>query len=251
METQQTIYRSLKVLSVALVLQILIIPSLSIKLQAQTILETRDANLSVTFNPPGEDKPKQSSGGASRGGQCPRDDRQIKPYITALIPTSELGLTIEERPTLFVYVPETPARKAFFSLHDESEITHYQTFIDLSDRSGVIAISLPSDAPALLTGKEYKWSFVLMCDNLLRPDSPLVEGYIKKITPNSVLSQRLEEATSLERAKLYGEAGIWYETIATLAQLRISNPDDTKLITVWEELLNSVGLQAIAAKPLR
>lgn len=250
MKTQQKNPRSLTVLSVALSIQVLIFPSLSTKLQAQTTLKTGESNFRVTFNPPGEDKPKQSSGGASRGGQCPRDEGEIKPYITALIPTSDRGLTIQERPTLFVYVPATPARKAFFSLHDDSDTIHYQTFIDLSDRAGIVQINLPNEAPVIETGKEYKWSFVLMCDNLLRPDSPLVEGYIKRIAPNSVLSKHLEGATSIERAKLYGEAGIWYETLSTLAQLRTSNPEDTRLVSVWQELLNSVGLKEIATKPL-
>lgn len=224
-----------------------LLPGLSTPLQASEVRQR--SPLKVTFQPPGEDRPRETAGGASRGEQCPQDTN-VNPYITPLIPAGNTRLlTATARPTFFVYVPQTSAQKAFFSLQDEQHNNYYQSFLTLDRQSGIASISLPADAPALEVGKPYRWYFVLMCDNILKPDSPLVEGHIQRIEPALALISRLEEATPLERAALYGEAGIWYDTLATLAQLRRSNPNQLTLATNWEELLKSVGLEAIASQP--
>ncbi len=60
------------------------------------------------------------------------------------------------------------------------------------------------------------------------------------------LAEISEEMTKLEQAALYAEAGIWYETIATLAQLKQEQPNNSNLLSVWEEILTSVGLGELA-----
>jgi hypothetical protein len=85
-----------------------------------------------------------------------------------------------------------------------------------------------------------------MCDNKLRPDSPIIAGYIERVQPESELTAQLEGATPVEMAALYGKAGIWYETIATLAQLRKAEPQDRELMNAWNSILNSVGLEKVA-----
>jgi Domain of Unknown Function (DUF928) len=109
---------------------------------------------------------------------------------------------------------------------------------------------LPTDAPSLEKGKTYKWSFVLMCDNVLRPDSPLVEGQIERTQMNAEAIAQLEKATPLQRAAFYGEAGIWYETLTVLADARHLQPENADLELVWQDFLRSVELGAIASQPL-
>ena len=85
-----------------------------------------------------------------------------------------------------------------------------------------------------------------MCDNKLRPDSPIVEGYIERVQPEPELTAQLEGATPVEKAALYGKAGIWYETVATLAQLKEAEPQNQELINAWDSILNSVGLEKVS-----
>ena len=205
----------------------------------------------VTFKPPGDQAPTQSTGGASRdGGQCFSNATKTSASVTPLMPNTNHGLTLAERPTLFVHVPQTTAKEAFFSLQDEQSNEHYQTTLLLPDKPGVIGVKVPDDAPALQTGKNYKWSLVIVCDEELEPDSPGVSGWIRRVEPNPSLVNQTKLAASLESTSKLAEAGIWYDALSTLAQLRRSQPENQTLTKDWQELLKSVGLDAIATEPL-
>ena len=212
-------------------------------------LSSRSA-LQVTFDPPKDGQPDDSAGGASRGGGiCPQDAKVGSP-ITPLMPANRYGLTVADHPTFFVYVPQTSAQKALFVLKDKNEDYYYHKTLSLPSTAGIISFTLPTDAPAIEIGKRYQWSFVMICGEAIRPDSPGVKGQIQRIEPNQGLLSQLKNLSPLERAALYGNNGIWYDTLTSLAQLRREQPGDSTLRANWEELLRSVGLGAIATKPL-
>jgi hypothetical protein len=223
---------------------------------AETVAKT---NLQrVVFLPPKDARPKSSTGGASRDtGKCPSDSLASSPYLTAVIPNQDKGLTTQASPTLLVYLPDTSAGKAFFSISEvnsdhQHPDSHYQTFLPIQPESGVMQINLPEEAPELEVGKTYKWSFVIMCDNRLRPDSPMVEGMIERVSVNAELNQKLETATPLEQAMLYGQEGLWYDSVSILAKLQQTDPNNPDLTSIWADLLSSeaVGLSEIVSKPI-
>lgn len=206
----------------------------------------------IVFVPPKDAQPKYTTGGASRNqDKCP-SDLATNPYLTALVPQQNRVLTTKANPQLLVYLPATSAQKAFFSLREVNSDNHYQTFLPLQQTSGVIAFDLPDDAPALEVGKTYEWSFVIICDRLLKPDSPRVEGTISRVSLSSQVSQQLKKATLLEQAILYGETGVWYDSVANLAQVYAQNPEQKNLLDLWQSLLTSdaVGLDAIVEQPI-
>jgi len=153
---------------------------------------------------------------------------------------------MESHPTLLVYIPKTSATKALFSVRDADEDYDYQTIMPIGDRAGIVSLTLPNDAPALDINHEYKWSLILMCDNKLRPDSPVVQGDVMRVTADSYVTSKLAQADLLESAVIYGNAGIWYDTVSTLAKLKANNPKDSSINSSWSSLLNSVGLEQIA-----
>ena len=204
----------------------------------------------ITFDPPNESQPKATKGGASRGSQCVFDSQADSEPFAPLLPTTNIGLTTASHPTLLVHIPATSAESVFLTLQDENEDQVYQAILPIGNKSGIVSLDIPKDAPALETGKNYKWSFALMCDNKLRPDSPIVQGYVKRVELQSQLANQLQQATPVEMAALYGKAGIWYETIATLAQLRQNQPQNNDLKTAWNDILNSVGLEKVAKAEL-
>ncbi len=205
----------------------------------------------VTFNPPAEKRPKTSSGGASRSlGQCINQAENSALPLVPLLPAAAKGLTIASHPTVLAYLPKTSARQVFFSWSDEQNNSHYQTILPIGDREGIISLTLPEDAPPLEVGKNYQWALALMCDGRLQPDSPVIQGQIERVAIESTMSDRLKNANALETAAIYGEAGIWYETVATLAELQTTQPNDSSLTSNWQELLTSVGLEKIASTPL-
>lgn len=194
--------------------------------------------------------PGNREGGATRGGiRCSQGEKRLQ----ALIPESNIGLTTAEYPTFFVFVPQTNTQSAEFVLLDATtEDMVYKTRFALPPTAGIISFSLPSDSnlPPLEIGKKYHWFFSINCD-LEDPSADIfVEGWVQRILPEQVLVNQLKQATPRDRPSLYAEAGIWHETIANLARLRFSRPQDTSLVTDWKELLKSVGLSHLAEEPI-
>lgn len=224
----------------------------------------------VIFQPPTDEKADDSRGGASRPSaiKC-RGDRASDVALTALIPHSNQGLTVASHPTFFVYVPPTSAPQIYFSLKDENNLGIYQTMLPISGQEGVISISLPTDQPALEIGQTYSWSVGLVCQPT-QTDMPWVKGTVQRVeTEASIAASQPGANPTIYRAVLYARSGIWYDTLTTLFQLRqpdnltsdltdnlTSNSNGDRAIDRgllhqnWVNLLNSVGLEAIADRPL-
>ncbi|WP_347566120.1 DUF928 domain-containing protein [Scytonema sp. UIC 10036] len=206
----------------------------------------------VTFKPPRLPAPRQSTGGASRdGNNClMAENVGDTASITALLPSSRIGLTVKERPTILVYIPPTTAKTALFSVHDEQAKNHYQKTINLPAKPGVMAIKLPNSAPGIKPGKNYQWSLAMICSSELEPDSPLVSGWIQRVQYPGGLKNQSNSSPSLELASHLAKQGIWYDTIFELAKLRQAEPHNQTIQSSWQQLLNAVGLNAIANAPL-
>ena len=241
-----------KYLVSCLTLGMLLIPLNRVKAIAGETFSTPSTTtqFKVTFEPPAEDMPKSSMGGASRTiGQCVNQIESNLPF-SALLPASTQGLTARSHPMILAYLPETSAKNLFFSWRDEDNQDHYQAILPIQKEAGIISLSLSQNAPPLKVGKSYQWALGIMCDGRLQPDSPMVQGQVKRIELASDIQNRLDEDISLKNAALYGENGLWYDTVATLAQLKTAQPNDRELESNWNELLNSVGLTEIVEAPL-
>jgi hypothetical protein len=207
----------------------------------------------VTFKPPGTQAPQRSSGGASRDGNiCGFTTTKATNSVTVtpLIPTTNIGLTVAEHPTIFVYVPGTKAQQALFTLQDDGSKTYYQTTLNLPQKPGVMEVKLPSSVPALKTGKNYKWSLVMICTEELETDSPWVGGWIHRVEADRSLINQSNRPISLDLISKLAETGIWYDSLSMLAELRRSQPNNLSLKNAWEELLKSADLNVVANEPL-
>ena len=234
------------------------VPQLSVIAQPQS---AEGIQISMAFEPPaGEGMPSRTAGGGSRG-QCPNMAQGINPPLMALVPafatqpnskqTDIKGLTMAATPTFFFYIPPIPATKAAFSLKDQNNNDIYQTNMAISDQQGIVSIEIPKDTPPLKVGQTYRWSFGVICnaENTTEPKVVFVTGEIKRTEPDASLTAKLQQAKPLEQAKIYAENGIWFESLATLAKLRQTQPTDSNLTQEWKQLLESVGLEAIANQP--
>lgn len=231
----------------------IIIFALNTEVQAQpSSNEPSNTNkkVKVTFNPPKDLQPKNSAGGASRSTNCSSESSQFSSCLTPLIPPTNQGLTTLSHPTFLVHIANNSGHKGFLSIKDENNNDIYQTELPLEQQSTIARINLPADAPALEVGKTYKWSFATIDGNFLKPDTPFVEGYVKRVELQSSLQKQLTQATPLEKVALYGKEGIWYETVADLAELNLTESSDPNMGDRWKTLLNSVGLEEIASQTL-
>lgn len=170
--------------------------------------------------------------------------------LTALAPIDNVVTTVSANPSLFWYVPQTKARVAIFSVFDNQNKRIYRTFLPLRTKPGVMKLSLPSTV-SLINDNDYKWQLTLICNPARLQQDVRVEGEIKrtKLDPEQE-KQLAEREQPLDKAQVYANASVWQETIAILDQLRRERPNDPEIAQNWEELLESVGLKAIADQPL-
>ncbi|MFM7423395.1 MAG: DUF928 domain-containing protein [Elainella sp.] len=196
------------------------------------------------YTPPDQGLPGRREGGGTRGGCLVQ-----QPHLTALMPESNLGLTLAARPSFFWYVPQTAA-VAEFVLLDANNTELYKTQVPLAKQAGIMQFTLPETAPALQVNQSYRWFFSLVCEPLDRSADVFVSGWVKRVEYDPGTSQALVAATPAGQTGLYAEAGLWYDALATLADLRRTQPQNPTLINQWQALLQSVGLTQIAELPL-
>ncbi|MEG4853982.1 DUF928 domain-containing protein [Microcoleus sp. B5-D4] len=230
---------AMTVLAIALTL-----PSLLTPMQAvpAPILLSQNVN----FTPPDVTAPDNRQGGTHRGCKLPDGL-----FITPLIPESNIGLTLTESPTFFVYVSQPTAQVKFILLNaDESEVV-YETTLK-NDKAGIVGVSLSEkdQTKNIEVGKRYVWSFALACDPLERSGDYIVKGWMQRIEPPANLKNDLANPDPMAKVIAYAKNGIWYETIATLVEMRRLAPNDSRLTTEWTQLLQSQGLESIATQPL-
>ncbi len=190
---------------------------------------------------------------AGRG--CEFDLPQIP--LTALIPETNLGLTIAAYPTFFFYIPQTSAQELRFVLLDEEKGNQvYKTTFTPPTTPGIVSLSLPSNKnlPPLEVGKTYHWYFQINCSaQQLEQDigNVYVDGWVQRLEPSLTLTSQLEKASPRKRVELYRNNDLWYDALTTLAEQRRLKPNDFAIATEWENLLGSGGLnKEIARKPI-
>lgn len=202
----------------------------------------------------GNSAPRQASGGASRVGSYELNPSAVAASgpaaLIAVLPQSFYGTTLSERPTVMVYLPASNAKEAVFSLKDEAGNMQYQMTIPVAEKSGVISVKLPNDAPALAVGKSYQWFLALKLDGQLRPSTPYVDGWIERIQPSAELAAAMQQKDTLKQAEALGKNGVWYDCVATLAKLHADQPGNVTILKQWGELLSSVSLEQIVTAPV-
>jgi hypothetical protein len=170
--------------------------------------------------------------------------------VKAIIPVTNIGLTVKPHPSIFVYLPKTSAERGFFSIQDEESNYFYQTSITLPKQSGVVEVPLSSEIPALEIGKNYKWSLAMICHQYLEADSPFVTGWIRRVEPNNSIASISPSQVSLDTVTKLAANGVWYDTVANLINLRKLHPHNHQLQVSWQRLLKSANLNAIAQEPM-
>lgn len=212
----------------------------------------------VFFKPSGTGNPPPTRGAGSRNDRaCPQDlsgnssNSSVQPQaLTALIPGNPVGLTWAERPTVWVYLPETSARQMVLSVKAEGGQQHSQRFIPITGEAGIVGVQFDQNSPSLEVGKTYQWAVVLVCGDRPSPNDPFVTAWIQYVVPSQ---SPQNQQSAVERAVWYGKQGAWYDALTALAEMRRSQPTDPALAKIWVDFLSqpSVGLAAIANEPVR
>ena len=163
--------------------------------------------------------------------------------------TPPFGLTVRPDPVFWFQISQNMTEMYFeISEYDtegrgkDSELI-YETSLDLSGKDGIIRVPVPLDI-ALETGMTYQW-YIHVWVGRESIDSHQKSGWIERVEVSPELSNQLARAqTSLDRARVYAEAGIWHDAFDILTQERYW-VDTPELKAEWEELLQSVFGESI------
>ncbi|MBU7585896.1 MAG: DUF928 domain-containing protein [Nostoc sp. TH1S01] len=226
-----------------LCLDVLPISSLTAQVKAESLPKAQAWQISQAFKPPKRGDPPPSAGGSTRGSACLKGKKKI----VSLLPPNKLGLTLAERPTFFWFVPQSTVTTAkFVLLADKNENSVYETTLTLPKQPGIISFTMPNTAPELAVGKTYHWYLTVICNSQDSSTNPWVDGWVERTKAEASLSAVLAKAQPGKLPSIYAEAGIWYEALATSAQLRRSEPKNLRVRMDWWTLLKSVKLTALA-----
>ncbi len=170
----------------------------------------------------------------------------------AIVVTNVWGLTVKEHPTFLFYVPYSRASAiGEFVLQDSDDNDIYRAAVNLPKEPGIVRLQLPQESAPLAIDKMYHWYFKVRCSQSMA--SPVfVEGWVQRIALNPTLANRIDTATSLQQqVALYAENGIWYDTAAILAQMRMQNIKDATSSIDWYDLLNTIDLSPLASQTIK
>jgi hypothetical protein len=243
---------SLNIFSLSLAVSLGLASSLSLRTSAQMPIQPTQISQELgggwnAFDTEDDgNSPGRRVGGATRGS-CPIGNKPL----TAIVPESELGRTVSEYPTIFLYVPSTPEKTNMeFELRDKNENLIYKQEFLSTGRDGIYRIDIPSYVTPLEEGENYLWSFSLICSNADLAGIHYVGGWINRIENSRFVQRQIQQVDPSDRPDRYTQEFLWYDLMASLADLRQSDPNNPTFQNRWEELLMEVGLKDLTDEPL-
>lgn len=195
----------------------------------------------------GDGRPGRREGGGSRSPCLP-----MNPPLTALMPVTNWGKTVAERPTFWFYVPYSAqaVHSGEFVLQDEADNDVYRTPFTLPRTPGFVSLSLPSTQAPLEINKWYHWYFKLYCEPQKLSAPVFVEGWVQRSRLIPVIESRLKAVTLREKYLAYSSNSIWYDAINSLAELRLTHTSDVTLDNDWVNQLRAIGLERLRQEPM-
>ncbi|MCT7952932.1 DUF928 domain-containing protein [Ancylothrix sp. C2] len=195
----------------------------------------------------------------SDGAPGRREDAGSRPFCAAptgsflaLIPATNLGKTVSERPTFWLYVPYASGSVEFVLEDEISKKVVTKTTFDVKNGPGIISYQPPEKSPVLEVGKKYRWRFFFFCNPASQADVLSVNGVIIRESLNAELNNQLTEASAREKVSLYGDNGYWYEMLTEVIKLRQLEPNNAEIHSIWSNFLQHplVRLERVISAPV-
>ena len=192
---------------------------------------------------------RRDGGSRGVGDNCIADPQSRN--LIALIPEQTVGINASNAPKLFFYVPKTSKERTLeFVLRNEQDELIYEAFLT-TEGAGIMSVEIPADIQSNLLEEDqnYHWYLSMICNFKQRSRDIVVEGWMRQETVDIATKQELNTADSIEQAELYRDRGFWYDALSILASKQQSSTESPVVREKWSELLGSVGLEDLAAKP--
>lgn len=185
------------------------------------------------------------------------DCLKTKQCLIGLFQNEGKDFTLSSYPTFWFYISSEfqNIKKIKFMLRDpqkDKETIIYDTYISLKSGSNIVKISVPKEAKyALENNSSYRWDLIVFFEHSDSKESDLeLNGYIEKLPIEIQDQNSLKNLSGYELSKVFLDNEIWYDAINELAELYFNNPNDQKIKTEWNNLLNSLNLKELSQEKL-
>lgn len=206
------------------------------------------AKSAFRYVPPKRGIPKNTQATGSRG--CTQPEQSLHASLTLLVPKDHDGLTTLSYPTFFWHV-SAPVPMAF-ALTERGAVQPLWEQQIQPQISGIVQLEMPRNLPELVPGKEYRWSVTLLCNSERPSANPFIQTWIQRVPATPALTQKLTAVTSnRDRASIYAQAGLWYDTLSAISSAHTVNPNDPFITEERLLLLDQVGLNQVTAHERR
>ncbi|MDJ0799948.1 MAG: DUF928 domain-containing protein [Calothrix sp. MO_167.B12] len=206
---------------------------------------------------------KRESGGTRGPGEVCISGKVA--LLALVLPKTNIGFTTAAYPQFFWYAPSNKAQQVRFSLYKvdrklqklqfpPQEPPIYQKIFKPIPQSGINSFRLPKDEKIdpLAINQDYLWSVSIICN--LQDTSPSSRitsyGWVRRVPLDPQIAKKLPQLSQRDRLPIYGQAGLWFNFITTLADLRACNVGDRNLLTQWQRTLTQVNLEYISQEKL-
>ena len=165
------------------------------------------------FEPPGDDKPKDTGAGGSRDGKrCNADEQPIR----ALMPRGNFGLTSNAQPNIYLHLPQTSAKQIVLAIQNEAGTEYARAFLPIETNNNVASFALPEDKMSLQPGKNYQWKISVVCGEYLKPGDPIFTGWVQRVESTDTQKQ-FGFDMSEEQIRALAEQGYWYDLLDAIS----------------------------------
>jgi Domain of Unknown Function (DUF928) len=197
-----------------------------------------DANAPV-YNPPKRGAPGGRVGGGTRGIQ-----REV--FVLSVLAPDHSGFTTNEQPSLYWFISNATSLPVELTVMDPQGVQPIlETRLPVPVTPGVHRIRLADYNVHLAPGAAYRWFVAVVPDADRRSKDIMAGGAIERVEMPEELKAKVAKAAKSDLPSLYGEAGLWYDTVAAISELIDAAPQDQALHKQRTALLSQVGLTGI------
>lgn len=211
----------------------------------QTTATSSSPASALAYAPPhrGAPAPGHRIGGGTRSFG------QKGPLVSVLAP-DHVGLTIHEQPSLYWYVSEsvtTPVEVEITLIEADGVKPVLKARIPSPVGPGIQRVNLAEHGIHLTQGAHYEWSVALVLDPKRRSRDIVASGGIERVAKGSLGAVPSENLPKAELPGAYAQAGLWYDTIASVSDLIDTSPTDPAFRQQRATLLDTAGLKEASA----
>ncbi len=181
--------------------------------------------------------------------------KNVKSALTLLAPDQEVGQTISSKPNIFFYLDGTGDVTFKLRRNGNAEGKNEKedsTIIWQSNAQvktpGVQMFHYPQNAAPLEVGETYALYVEMRCD-VAKQDMYKVKTRIgiEYVPTTPAFDKAINAAqTPQEKAKRYGDAGLWFDSLSAQSEAIQKDPEDVTANNEFLTSLEQVGLKALA-----